>query len=42
MKMISRESFEDGNWMELTGIQWQVFGLGCAQSWVSAAMDFEV
>jgi hypothetical protein len=28
--------------MEITGIQWQVFGLGCAQSWGSAAMDFEI
>ena len=40
--MNSRESLEDGNWLELTGIQWQVFGLGCVQSWGSAATDFEI
>jgi len=42
MKINSRESFEDRNSMELTGIRWQVFGLGCAQSWDSAATDFEI
>jgi hypothetical protein len=42
MKTNSRESFEGVNRMELTGIQWQVFVLGCAQSCCSAAMDFEI
>ena len=40
MKTNSRESFEDGNWMEITGIQWQVFGLdvpstGVLLPWIS-------
>jgi hypothetical protein len=40
MKTNFRESFEDGNWMEISGIQWQVFGLdvpnpGVLLPWIS-------
>jgi hypothetical protein len=36
-----RDSFEYRKWMELTGIQWQVYSLGFAQICGSAATDFE-